>query len=489
MRKKLLAYCVVALSAGMAAAQEIDRQVWDFGDVSFWNNDTAWFKVKNASKKDFIFLPTHYNQNAAILFSSRLVESGATVDIGIVYYTEVKGRFSIDIPLYISTQPTPISFKIKGNIKGFNPEAQTRCPVVNAGAEANQVQKIIEIEVRDRETDKMIAPDELVMKTRDGKKLRIEEGGLIYRTVASPGAYKVVAKKSGYLDYLAQIQLEPYQRRFVVYMDKDNDTSKPQPVVSTKTGLKNRLDSLSVALNKRKTGRDEPRNTEDTGNFWLETHIPDPHDHNKITQQTTTGQELKKTDTGILDSRQYKTNNIIFILDVSMSMRRNNKLDMLKSSVGILTDALRTEDKLGIVGLSSQAVLVQSPTAVEQKDSIKARLNRMKADGGTNGGAALKMAYALAKTHFIEGGNNQIIIATDGVFGGGDLSRKEIDKLIAEGNAMGIHLSTVAFGADPKALLYLENLSTLGGGSYVKISGMEDHSEALLNMIKAQSRR
>jgi Mg-chelatase subunit ChlD len=487
--KRILTYILLFFSARFAMAQAKDEQVWDFGDIAYWNNDTAWFKVKNASNKDFIFLPTHYKENVAIMFSSRLVEAGETVELGVVYYTEKKGKFTVDLPLYISTQPTPIHFTIKGNIKGFNPAAQIRCPVVNGGTEDNQQEKLIEIEVRDRETDKIIAPDELTVKNRENKKLRLESGGLIFRTVANPGAYRVSATKKGYLDYMAHIQLEPYQRRFIVYMDKNIDSINPAPVVTRINRLQVLRDSLARISFKRTGNRDEPRTSEDSTDFWLETHIPDPHNHSTIKRTDTVPAVTTKKDTTILDSKLYAQNNIIFILDVSMSMKRDGKLGSLKSAVGILIDALRTQDKLGIVGLSSQATLVQSPQAVSEKDSIKARLNRMKADGGTNGGAALKMAYALARTHFVEGGNNQIIIATDGVFGGGDLTRKEIEKLIATGNQEGIHLSTVAFGFDPKAILYLENLSTLGGGSNVRITQPQDSENALLNMIKNQSRR
>jgi Ca-activated chloride channel family protein len=171
-----------------------------------------------------------------------------------------------------------------------------------------------------------------------------------------------------------------------------------------------------------------------------------------------------------------------------MSMKRDNKLDNLKSSISILLDALRPEDKLGIIGFSSQAVLIQNPEPVAEKDSIKARLNRMKATGGTNGGAALKMAYALAEEHFIVGGNNQIIIATDGLFGGGDLSRKDMEKLIVTGNGKGIHLSTLGFGFDPKALDFLKHLSDLGGGNHLNPMLEAIGQQGLLEMVKNQSK-
>ena len=198
-------------------------------------------------------------------------------------------------------------------------------------------------------------------------------------------------------------------------------------------------------------------------------------------------EELHKHPT-VLDPNAYKLNNVILIVDVSSSMNRYGKLDQLRTSFGILVDALRVNDRVTVISMSSEAQIVQPTTGVIDRDSLKSKMNSIKANGGTNGGAAIQLAYRIAKEHFVEGGNNQVIIATDGIFYGGSLSRKEMENIIASGNTSGIHLSTVAFGSDPKALQFLQNLSTLGGGSNIQIN-QHDDQELLLQMIKLQSRR
>lgn len=466
----------------------LDRQIWDFGDVLYWKNDTAWFKVRNATEKNIVFLPTYYQEDYRVMFSSRLVEPGQSVDVGIVYYTESKGKFNVEVPLYVNVRPDPLVFRLKGNIRGFDPAAQLRCPIVNAGAEENRLAKLVELEVRDRETDELLKPDNLSVRSRENDRIRLEAWGTGYRMAVFPGTFRIAAEKKGYDDYLATVTLEPYQNRFIIYMDRRTDTMPKKPIILP------RLDSLPPLLAGRKGGRrEEPRSgePEDSVTVWLEEETKnEPHvdEHVKIAGDTfRSGEPVGEP--GGLDARVYRFNNIIFILDVSMSMKRDRKLDHLKSGISLLVDALRDDDYLGIIGFSTQAVLVQSPGPVTEKDSIKARLNRMKADGGTNGGAALQMAYSLAERSYMPDGNNQIIIATDGLFSGGNLSRKQIDQLVAEGNKKGIHLSTIGFGYDARALGYLENLSALGGGSYLHITDTDAGTSALLDMIKTQSRR
>jgi Ca-activated chloride channel family protein len=190
-----------------------------------------------------------------------------------------------------------------------------------------------------------------------------------------------------------------------------------------------------------------------------------------------------------LTAKDYKFNNIIIIVDVSASMNRGGKLDGLKSSFNILIDALRPSDRICIISMASGAAVVQAPVGVYEKDSLKARMGRMEAKGSTNGGAAIELAYQLASQNYMAEGNNQIIIATDGVFYGGSLTRKEIEEKIKKGNENGIHFSALAFGTDPKAKLFLSDLSQMGGGSMVQISDPAAAEGQLLEMIKTQSKR
>lgn len=458
MRFKIFICCLLSLGNSLLSQhRNFQDQAWDFGDVNFWNNDTAWFTVTNATDKKLVFLPTYNSENVQLIFSGKFAESGESVKIGMVYYSEKLGKFNMVVPIYINLRGEPIRFTLRGNIKSFNPLAQMRCPVVNGNASENKPEKVVAIEVRDLKTEELLVPDALSVKNRHNQIINLSRKDMEYQMAVPSGAYKVTAAKNGYNDYLALINLEPYQLRFVVYLEK--------------------LDLPPVA-----------EETED--DFSEEDAIPEPvievtaevHEHQKDTSvaEITISEGLNEN---------YKLNNVIMIVDVSSSMNRGGKLDALKSSFNTLIDALRPSDLVSIISMNSNAELIQEPVGVSKKDSLKSKIETMKALGGTNGGAALQLAYNLAKKNFIPDGNNQIIIATDGIFYGGTLTRRQIEALIAQGSSDGIHLSAVAFGSDPKAILFLSNLTEKGSGTFVQVSESAPNENALLDMIKNQSRR
>jgi hypothetical protein len=474
----VIVLCFFAANA-FSQAVSVDRMMWDFGDVAYWKNDTAWFHVRNASSKNLIFLPTFYNEDFRVLFSSRAVEPGQSVDVGVIFYLQDKGRFSVQVPLYINIKPDPIVFTIKGNIKGFDPSAQLKCPIVNGGADINRLEKVITIEVRDRITEEILDPDDIWVRTRDNKRVDLEHVNRFYQMKVFAGSFRIGAGKRGYEDYLALINLEPYQNHFIIYLDKKAIQPEPDPIPE-------RIKDTFIS-NKRPVEVNTHTEIDSSDDWMLEEE--EEHTHKDTLPEKPEIIKVKPTPDGILDKEMYTFNNIILIVDVSASMKRENKLDNLKSAVEILIDAFRVEDKVGIVSLASNATLVQVPVYVVEKDSLKNKMNSMTASGATNGGAALQMAYALAKTHYMPSGNNQIIIATDGVFSGGNLTRKDMEKMILDANAKGIHLSTIGLGADPKAMTFLQNLSAIGGGQFVQIKAAGEEKSQLLDMIKTQSHK
>jgi Mg-chelatase subunit ChlD len=436
-------------------AQDVlsDRQLWDYGDAMFWKNDTARFKVRNATDKDFVFLPTYYKEDVAVFFNSRLVEPGKSAEIYVVYYTNRKGKFQLDVPLYISSRAEPLVFKLKGNIKGFDPSAQLRCPVVNpANADENSQEKMVQVEIRNRLTDERIKPDDFSVKENNGKRVRLEPHNDGFRMAVIPGNYRISCTKDGFDEYLALITLEPYQSKFIIYMDP----KQAEEPVTTGNDVTTGRDATGTELSLMDTAEEEE------------------HVH---------------PDDGMLQSNLFKVNNLVFIVDASMSMKRDGKMETLKSTMAILVSALRSDDRLGVIGFSSDARVIHPHGPVDNKDSIYNRINRLKTEGGTNGGAALKLAYQQAKTHFQADGNNQIVIITDGVFTTGGMSRKAMEKMITEANQEGIHLSTIMVGQHPTGLDLLKHLSTLGGGNNIHILPEANQQSMLLEMVKTQSRR
>ena len=175
------------------------------------------------------------------------------------------------------------------------------------------------------------------------------------------------------------------------------------------------------------------------------------------------------------------TNNLVLLLDVSASMRRNDNLVKLKKSINHLIDILRPEDQLTVLTYSGKVTKVLETSSNYDKEALKEIVNGLQSDGKTNANLALDTGYKISKANFIKKGNNRIIIASDGDF---TVSRA-LKKYIEVNGGKGIHLSTLHYelpGAKIKSSL--KNLSEKGRGTYSKISNESEAISALVQESK-----
>lgn len=173
--------------------------------------------------------------------------------------------------------------------------------------------------------------------------------------------------------------------------------------------------------------------------------------------------------------------NLVFLIDVSGSMQGPDRLELLKTSMKLLTDQLRPNDKVAIVVYAGAAGLVLPSTNGNQKMKIKEALNNLSAGGSTAGGAGIKLAYETAKSNFIKGGNNRIILATDGDFNVGASSDAEMQTMIESYRNDGVFLSVLGFGQGNLKDSKMETLADKGNGNYAYIDGINEAKKVLIN--------
>jgi Ca-activated chloride channel homolog len=173
--------------------------------------------------------------------------------------------------------------------------------------------------------------------------------------------------------------------------------------------------------------------------------------------------------------------NLVFLIDVSGSMDEPNKLPLLKSSFKMLVEQLRPQDHIAIVVYAGAAGLVLKPTAGSEKRKILAALDQLQAGGSTAGGAGIKLAYEVAKEHFKEGGNNRIILATDGDFNIGESSNASMEQLIEEKRKDGVFLTVLGYGMGNYKDSKMETLADKGNGNYAYIDNITEARKVLVN--------
>jgi Ca-activated chloride channel family protein len=173
--------------------------------------------------------------------------------------------------------------------------------------------------------------------------------------------------------------------------------------------------------------------------------------------------------------------NLVFLVDISGSMHSPNKLELLKSSLKLLTQQLTTKDKVSLVVYAGASGLVLEPTQGNQSDQIIAALDRLSAGGSTNGGAGIELAYAVAEQAFIKDGINRVLLATDGDFNVGTINFEALKNFIEEKRKSGISLTTLGFGTGNYNDHLMELLADAGNGNYAYIDNLNEAQKVLVD--------
>ncbi|MBN1639119.1 MAG: von Willebrand factor type A domain-containing protein [Ignavibacteriales bacterium] len=177
--------------------------------------------------------------------------------------------------------------------------------------------------------------------------------------------------------------------------------------------------------------------------------------------------------------------NLVFLIDVSGSMESDIKLPLLIKSFKLMVNELRNEDRVSIVVYAGAAGLVLESTPGSEKEKIIAALDKLKAGGTTAGGAGIKLAYKIAQENFIEGGNNRVILATDGDFNTGASSDAEMIRLIEEKREDGVFLTVLGFGIGNYKDSKMEQIADKGNGNYYYIDNLMEGKKVLVNNLTA----
>lgn len=173
--------------------------------------------------------------------------------------------------------------------------------------------------------------------------------------------------------------------------------------------------------------------------------------------------------------------NFVFLIDISGSMAAPNKLPLVKSSFKMLVDQLRPQDKIAIVTYAGNANIALESTNGDKKMRIKEVIDGLYASGNTAGGDGLKMAYNIARQNFMDGGNNRVIMATDGDFNVGASSDMDMEKLIVQERESNVNISVLGYGMGNYKDSKLETLANKGRGNYAYINDISEARKAIVS--------
>lgn len=183
----------------------------------------------------------------------------------------------------------------------------------------------------------------------------------------------------------------------------------------------------------------------------------------------------------IIPTDNLPSSNIVFLIDVSGSMSDINKLPLLKQSLKLLVDQLREKDKVSLVVYAGNAGLVLPATNGLQKNKIKEAIDLLESGGSTAGGAGIELAYKTATDNFIKGGNNRVILCTDGDFNVGLSSDDALENIIEKKRASGVFLTVLGFGMGNYQDAKMQKLADKGNGNHAYIDQLSEAKKVLVS--------
>ena len=175
--------------------------------------------------------------------------------------------------------------------------------------------------------------------------------------------------------------------------------------------------------------------------------------------------------------------NLVFLVDVSGSMRSPRKLPLLKKGFRMLAEQLRPEDRVAMVVYAGSSGIVLESTPGTETDSIKQAITRLEAGGSTAGAAGIRQAYQVAEEHFIEDGINRVILATDGDFNVGVSSDGALQRMVEQKREGGTALTVLGFGTGNIKDNKMETLANHGNGNYYYVDSATEARRVLVDQL------
>ncbi|WP_338497269.1 VWA domain-containing protein [Pseudomonas sp. WP18] len=177
--------------------------------------------------------------------------------------------------------------------------------------------------------------------------------------------------------------------------------------------------------------------------------------------------------------------NLVFLVDVSGSMDRREGLPLVKSTLKLLVDQLRDQDRVSLVVYAGESRVVLKPTSGREKATLRNAIDQLNAGGSTAGGSGIELAYQMARESFIDNGINRILLATDGDFNVGISDFDSLKQMAVDQRKSGISLTTLGFGVDNYNEHLMEQLADAGDGNYAYIDNLLEARKVLVDQLSS----
>ncbi|MDX1651702.1 MAG: VWA domain-containing protein [Brumimicrobium sp.] len=464
---KFISLLFLLLSVEVSSQIIFDKTEHNFGEINQGDQRYVDIYLKNTGKKNEFILSVRQPLEVVFIQKGAMITPDSSTVIRFQINQRKKGKFNYKIPVYTSDKQEPTIITLKGEMSE-SPEITnnfTACPNFGQSpAQGNPLDFQLIVETVDKETGEKLQQSTVAI---------IQNGNPV-------GKYKTGSGGR----FTTQIPLG------ITYFYAVHDNYFPAEL-GTYVNFKRNLVVLELER-KPETPKEEKQEDLVTETIKPDEPIADSIEIADIIETTTEEKnenlppELSELDENNFDPEYFKPVNVVFVIDVSSSMRQEDRIELLKYSLNQLVEMLRPQDRIGLVSYATNTKVLLHPTSGANKEEINEIVKDLKASGLTAGGAGIKLGYKQARKNFIKDGNNQVIIITDGAFNrnSGDY-KKNIEKYLKKG----IKLSVVGIKSNERAEENMQEAAQLGEGRFIRIDRLADAQRELKQEIRLASFR
>ncbi|MDX2360779.1 MAG: VWA domain-containing protein [Crocinitomicaceae bacterium] len=473
------------------AQVEFNLSKHDFGDLEAYSSRYVDVILKNVGPKQEWLLSVKKPLGVVYITSKQIMEQDSSIIVRLAVNPRVKGRFSYEVEIFTSDRGEATIIKLVGNLREVDQSdasAFTSCPNFSdrpGGRNPNKfdltvvtIDKVTREELSQSKVT-MIQNGQPVWANYTDRKGKIKEEatiGLSYFYATHEGYYP--GELGAYVNFKRNYVVVELER------DPNFDTPVPTPIDTT------------VLVVVEPDPIPDPTPDPDP--------IPDPDPVIEIIIEideplvvdlepeidTSIIAELPPAFTDLdldnFDEEFFNPVNVVFVLDVSSSMRQVDKIELMKYALLQLTDMLRPQDRMGIVTYASDSRVLLPSTSGALKDDIIEQVTQLKAYGYTAGGEGIKLGFKEANRAMIDNGTNHVIVITDGAF---NRNSDDYKKYIKKYERKGIHMSVVGIKNKSVDEQEMREAAELGGGHYIPIFKLADAQNNLRQEIRMLSFR
>jgi Ca-activated chloride channel homolog len=452
--------------AGQAQTVFSTRHI-DLGELDGTSERFGDILVTNKGRQKAYILRVEKPLDVEYRASSDLLLPDSSFSFRLQANPKKKGPFSYNVNVYTSDSPEPVTIRISGKVNALPDNAlagMLSCP--DFGSEPSRVEttELTIITVDELTREPLAQSTVTIIRNGEPTGAWITGKKGSFRQESVPGYFYFYASHNGYFPKEAGVYVGPKIREITIPLRMDPSSvpaaEQPEPVIAAEQP------------------QEIPAETTET---IIEEQLASQQTDSVIRMEVPALAELPADN---FSTDYFKPVNVVFVLDVSSSMKMGEKMELMKYSLNQLTTSMRPQDHIGLVTYSDGASVLLPPTKGNLQEEIKAKVTELKPRGMTAGGKGIKLGYKQVLQELSPDKANMVVIITDGAF---NKSSDDYQKVVRKYAKKGITFSVVGIQNRPNDERMMREAAEYGKGRYVPINKLADAQFNLLQEIRIAS--